>query len=65
MFRKLLLVAWFVRLTYTKFIFKQMGLMMKYNTYDILDHQAADFMLDDNRMMSLRQLSTDMSIDVV
>ena len=45
MFRKLLLVAWFVRLTYTKFIFKQMGLLvLKYTSYAILDHQAADVM---------------------
>ena len=56
-----------------------MGLLvLKYTSYTILDHQAAvvfvfilfhndkDKLSDDNRifMMSLRQRSTDMSIDV-
>ena len=38
----LFLIALFVELTYTKFMFKQMGLLLvKYTSYAILDHQAA------------------------
>jgi hypothetical protein len=45
MFRKLLLVAWFARLTYIEFLFKLMGLLvLKYTSYAILDHKATDVM---------------------